>query len=183
MTIATTPSVRIRIVLWIALLAGGIVGGHLIDRRLFPTLWGAPLWHLLTFAAGMLLMRLAFRGAARGGRELARSGRKGELPRLETDTLVVTGIYAQMRHPMFLALALIPPALALIVGSPGFLFFIAPVESLLIVTLGSWLEERECRRKFGEEYEAYARRVPPYCLRRGCIKALFGSDTRGETGG
>ncbi len=174
----TTFSVAVRIFLWVLLLAGGAVGGIWLDLRFFRTLFFDPLFHLFTFVVGVGLMALAFRAAAVGGRALARYGRRGDLPRLETDRLVTTGIYAKMRHPMLFGLALVPPALALMIGSPSFIVGIAPLEMLFIVVMVMTLEEAECRRKFGADYDDYASKTPAVCFRPECLKALFGAKER-----
>jgi len=179
----TTPSVVIRLLLWLLLLAGGVAGGLWLDTRRFETLLFSPVWHLLTFGVGVVLMRFAFRAAAVGGRELARYGKSSpRVPRLETDRLVTGGIYAHMRHPMLFGLALVPMALAFLVGSPSYILFIAPLEMLFIAVMVLTFEERECRKKFGADYEAYAKKVPAVCWSRACLKALFAGD-RSESPG
>jgi protein-S-isoprenylcysteine O-methyltransferase Ste14 len=131
----------------------------------------------LTLPVGLVLMKLAFNAAAAGGRELAKGGKSSpDVPRLETDRLVTGGIYAHMRHPMLFGLTLVPMALAFIVGSPSFITLVAPVEMLFIVVMVLTFEEAECRRKFGDDYRSYARRVPPVCFKPNCLKMLFIDD-------
>ena len=123
--IKTTPSVVIRLSLWAFLLLAGAALGIWLDLHDDRHLLFSPLWHLLTLPVGLVLMRLAFRAAAAGGRELARRGKSSDgVPRLETDRLVTTGIYAHMRHPMLFGLTLVPPAFAFIVGSPSFILLV-----------------------------------------------------------
>ncbi len=172
--VSPTPSVVIRIILWILLLAGGTAAGIRLDMELFRDLFFSPLFHATTLIPGLIMMRYAFRAAGNGGRELARSGREGDIPRLETNRLVVSGIYARMRHPMLFGLMLVPMALALMVGSPSYILFIAPAEMAFIALMVLTLEEGECRAKFGEEYKKYAERVPAVCFRAECLKMLFG---------
>jgi protein-S-isoprenylcysteine O-methyltransferase Ste14 len=172
--IKTTPSVIVRLILWALLLIGGTALGIWLDLHDDRRLLFSPLWHLLTLPVGVVLMGLAFRAAAVGGRELARGGKSSdEVPRLETDRLVTTGIYTHMRHPMLFGLTLVPMALAFIVGSPSFITLVAPVEMLFIVVMVLTFEERECRQKFGDAYDAYAARVPAVCFSITCLKALF----------
>ncbi len=119
-------------------------------------------------------MVMAFRAAAAGGRELAKKGRaEPSTPRLETDTLVTTGIYAHMRHPMLFGLTLVPMALALMIGSPFFILILAPIEMIFIIVMVLTLEERECRRKFGPSYDEYSKRVPAICFKKRCLSELF----------
>ena len=78
------------------------------------TLLFGNLWFLFISALlGAFLLRLAFRAAANGGRELTK-GRVGDIPRLETNRLVTTGIYRCMRHPMLFSLTLLPLGWALL---------------------------------------------------------------------
>ncbi len=173
----TTLSVVVRLALWFLMLVGGATLGIWLDLQWFQPLLTSWLYHLLTFPFGFLLMTFAFRAAAAGGRELAKHGKQSpETPRLETDTLVTTGIYAQMRHPMLFGLTLVPLAFALLIGSPTFVLLIAPIEMLFIVIMVLTFEERECRRKFGEDYERYAREVPAVCFKKECLKQLFFSN-------
>lgn len=168
--IRTTASVVIRIFLWLLMLIGGVVFSIYHDRTnpLFHTLW----FHVVSFVIGMLLIMLAFRAAGNGGRELAR-GRVGAIPRLETNRLVTTGLYACMRHPMLFGLMLLPPGVAFLLGSPTFITVIAPLEMLFIALMVLIFEEMEVRRKFSDAYEAYARKVPPVTFRWECLKRLF----------
>ncbi|WP_457596303.1 methyltransferase family protein [Hydrogenimonas sp.] len=170
----TTPSVVVRLLLWAILLLGGAGVSVWLDLQWFRPLFFSLWFHLLAFLVGWVLMRLAFRAAAAGGRELARRGKSSpDTPRLETDTLVTTGIYARMRHPMLFGLALVPMGLAFLVGSPSFILFIAPLEALLIAIMVLTFEEWECRRKFGAVYDDYAKKTPAVCWKRDCLKALF----------
>ncbi|WP_201353163.1 methyltransferase family protein [Hydrogenimonas urashimensis] len=174
MRINTSFSVVVRLLLWALLLIGGTCLGIWLDLRHFRELFFSWIWHLLSFPAGIGLMALAFKAAAAGGRELAKSGKSSpDVPRLETDRLVTTGIYAHMRHPMLFGLTLVPLALAFVVGSPAFITIVAPVEMVFIVVMVLTLEERECRRKFGDDYERYAREVPPVCFTPHCLRLLF----------
>ncbi len=169
--IKTTPSVVIRILLWVLMLVGGAVFSIMKD-------WKTPLFHdwffhILSFGIGTLLLILSFRAAANGGREL-KKGRVGDIPRLETNQLVTTGIYACMRHPMLFGLTLLPLAVAFLLGSLTFITLIAPLEMLFIVMMVLIFEEMEVRKKFGKAYEAYKKEVPMVSFRWECLKKLFG---------
>ncbi len=156
------------------MLVGGPALSVYFDLIYFRHLFLDLSYHLLTFPFGVLLAVMAFRAASAGGRELAKHGKKdAQTPRLETDTLVTTGIYERMRHPMLFGLALLPMALALIVGSPTFIFIVAPLEMIFIVVMVLTFEESECRRKFGVAYDEYASRVPAVCFKKECLIELF----------
>ena len=168
-----TASVLLRILLWLVLLLGGLALGFYLDRQFFPQALTSLLWHLASAFLGLMLMRLIFRIARNTGRTLARFGRDGDLPRLETNRLVTRGPYGCMRHPMHMGLLPMPLALALLVGSPSFILFLAPLEMALMVLLVLLLEEREALHKFGEAYREYRRQVPAFSLRPSCLKLLL----------
>jgi len=173
MKINTSASVVIRIVLWLVLIFGGIAWSVLEDMNKESSLFYNPLFHIITFIIGVIMMRFAFRAAAAGGKELARSGRDCDLPRLETNRLVTSGIYSYMRHPMLFGLLLIPLGVAFLIGSPTFITTVAPLEMLFIAFMVLVFEEMECKRKFGSAYETYAKTVPMVCLKKECLTALF----------
>ena len=69
--------------------------------------------------------------------------------------LITGGAYAHMRHPMHLA--------ALIAVWSRSINQVDLVVSILLtayICLGTWHEEARLRRQFGEEYRAYAKKVP-----------------------
>jgi len=170
MKIKTSLSVVVRIVLWLFMLLGGAYYSYTIDRN--DLLFHAPLFHLLSALIGLFILRLAFRAAANGGRELAK-GRDANIPRLETNKLVTTGIYKCMRHPMLFGLTLLPLGWALLLGMPTFITIIAPLEMLFIIFMVIVFEEMEVKRKFGKEYRDYAQEVPMVSFKRSCLRRLF----------
>ncbi len=176
----TTPSVVLRILIWILLLVGGAAFSIRNDLNRFPELFDSLPFHLLTLPLGLIVLTLSFRAAAVGGRELARHGREGSLPRLETNRLVTGGIYRCSRHPMLFGLMLLPLGVALLLGSPTFIFFVAPAEALFILVMILTLEEQEAIGKFGDAYREYRRQTPlvPRSLR--CWRMLFGRERQNE---
>jgi len=162
-----------RIVMWIVMIVGGIVGGYGLDRLLFPGIHGHWLFHLLSLILGLFLLKFVLTVSRNTGRTLARFGREGDIPHMETNVLVTDGLYALMRHPMHLGLLFFPLSLALIVGSPSFMLIIAPLEMLLMVVMIKTLEESEAIAKFGDAYREYRERVPMFCIRIECIRALL----------
>ncbi|BAF72265.1 methyltransferase family protein [Sulfurovum sp. NBC37-1] len=170
MKVKTTASVIVRILLWLLMLLGGAYIG--IKNDLNDPLFASPFFHLFSAMAGLIILRLAFHAAANGGRELTK-GRVGDIPRLETNRLVTTGIYSCMRHPMLFGLTLLPLGWALLLGSPTFICIIAPVEMLFIIFMVIIFEEMEVKKKFGDEYKAYAQKVPMVSFRLSCLKKLF----------
>ena len=103
----------------------------------------------ITGTMRIIVLALGFRAAANGGRELSK-GRVGNIPRLETNRLVTSGIFGCMRHPMLFGLTLLPLGWVHLLGSPTFITLVAPVEMLFIVGMVLIFEEMEVKRKFGK---------------------------------
>ncbi len=176
MKIETTPSVVIRVLLWVIILVGGVVIGIRLDLVYFKKLLFSPFFHIVTFTVGFFLMKLSFNAAKVGGRELKRMGREGSIPRLETNRLVTTGIFKCFRHPMLFGLSFIPLSLALLIGSPTFILFIAPLEMLFILIMVLIFEEAEAYKKFGEDYLDYKKNTPIFSKKPECYRWLFFGD-------
>ena len=170
MNINTSLSVIIRIFLWTVMLFGGAILAVYIDKG--STLFESLLFHSVSALLGVFVIALSFRAAANGGRELTK-GREGNIPRLETNRLVTTGIYSCMRHPMLFGLTLLPLGWALLLGSPTFITIIAPLEMLFIVFMVTVFEEMEVKRKFTYAYEAYRQKVPMVSFKVACLRMLF----------
>lgn len=170
MKINTSLSVIARIVLWLVMLIGGALYAYIIDKN--DLLFHSLLFHLLSALIGLYIILLAFRAAANGGKELAK-GRGENMPRLETNKLITTGIYQCMRHPMLFGLTLFPLGWALLLGMPTFITIIAPLEMFFIVFMVIVFEEMEVKRKFGDAYRAYARKVPMVSFKRHCLERVF----------
>jgi len=168
-----SPSVLFRLLMWVLLLFGGAALGVTLDPRWFPHLWRSVPFHLVTLILGALLLRLVLVVSRNTGRFLARMGREGDIPRMETNKLVTEGMYGCMRHPMHFGLLFFPWSVALLLGSPTFIFVIAPLEMAFMVGMIKMFEEREALRKFGEAYRAYMRRVPMFNLRPDCLRKLL----------
>ncbi len=166
----TSTSVVIRILLWVVMLMGGAVVAINADKN--SPLFQSYLFHIISAILGIIIITLAFRAAANGGRELAK-GRVGDIPRLETNQLVTSGIYSCMRHPMLFGLTLLPLGWALLLGSPTFITIIAPLEMLFIIFMVLVFEEMEVKRKFVDAYEAYKKEVPLVSFKRSCLRELF----------
>jgi len=170
MKIHTSFSVVIRLLLWFVMIVGGTVYALIRD-------WNTPLFSSIPFHSvcalfGIVILKLAFNAAGNGGRELTK-GRVGNIPRMETNRLVTTGIYGCMRHPMLFGLTLLPMGWALLIGSPTFITWIAPLEMLFIVVMVIIFEEMEVKKKFDKAYESYAKEVPMVSFKAKCLKTLF----------
>ncbi len=176
MKIKTTPSVVIRIILWISMLIGGTYFGIKFDLIYFKTIFFNILFHIITFIVGAILIKLSFHAAKIGGKELKKEGRRGDIPRLETNKLVTTGIFKCFRHPMLFGLSFIPLGLALIIGSVTFILFIAPLEMLFILIMVLIFEEAEAFKKFGQDYIRYKNSTPIFSKDKECYRKLFFGD-------
>jgi len=170
MKINTSLSVIIRVLLWFIMIIGGAVYSLVKDWD--TLIFGNLFFHIFTAILGMAVLILSFRAAANGGRELSK-GRIGNIPRLETNRLVTTGLFSCMRHPMLFGLTLFPLGWALLLGSPTFIVVIAPLEMLFIIVMVSVFEEKEVDRKFGKEYENYRQSVPMVSFQADCLHQLF----------
>ncbi len=173
--ISATLSVYLRVAFWLLLLFGGMALSIHFDKRYFADLLASIPFHILSFLIGLALLRISTLLAANAGRELHRMGRRGDIPRLQTNRLVTTGPYECSRHPMLFGLMLLPLAFALLLGLPTFIFFIAPIEAAVIFVLMVVVDEAEAMKKFGKEYEAYRRKTPIWPSKE-CWKRLFSSN-------
>ncbi len=173
--IDTTPSVVIRILLWLVMLIGGAIFS--INRDANSPLFNNIYFHVASAIFGYVILLYAFRAAANSGRELS-GGRVGDIPRLETNRLVTSGIYSCMRHPMLFGLTLLPLGLALLLGSPTFIFMVAPMEMVFIIFMVIVFEEMEVKKKFGLDYEIYSQKVQMISFEKECLKRLFFKQTK-----
>jgi protein-S-isoprenylcysteine O-methyltransferase Ste14 len=72
--------------------------------------------------------------------------------------LVTTGVYAFTRNPMYLAMTLLSLGVAVWVGQP--LMYLSPLLMYLIADLAFIpFEEAKMRRQFGDQFDAYCKRV------------------------
>ena len=163
----------LRMLIWILFLVGGGILGIWLDLQWFLTLFLNPFWHIVTFIAGIFLLKFVLRVSRNTGRFLARIGREGDIPRMETNKIVTEGMYGCMRHPMHFGLLFFPWSIALIIGSPTFILLIAPIEMLLIILLIKIVEEPEAIQKFGDAYREYMKQVPMFSLKKSCIKLIL----------
>jgi protein-S-isoprenylcysteine O-methyltransferase Ste14 len=166
----------LRMIMWLLMLVGGAVLSIYFDHQYFSGLFHNILFHIIMLIPGFLLLRMVLRASKNTGRYLARKGREGELPRMQTNKLVTDGIYGCMRHPMHLGLLFFPWSVALLVGSPFFILILAPVEMLFMLFMIKLVEETEAERKFGQAYREYKQQVPFFSFRKECLKMLFGKN-------
>ncbi|HTK49473.1 MAG TPA: isoprenylcysteine carboxylmethyltransferase family protein [Gemmatimonadaceae bacterium] len=133
----------------------GIVLGWIVQRG-----WPLPIFDphsrlraplALLFGLGWLL----FFGAA--FTSFARS-RTTLIPNRPARALVTTGIYSVTRNPMYVSLALLYLAVAMVLDS----WWIVLLLPLVLLVIGRWViarEERYLARAFPHDYDEYRRRV------------------------
>ena len=98
---------------------------------------------------------------------------KAIFPAWKTNKLVSTGVYGCMHHPMHFGLLFFPTGVALILGSPSLILFIAPLEMLFMMVMIKLVEEPETIRKFGDTYRKYQKQVPIFNLRPACWQQIL----------
>jgi len=163
----------LRIVFWFVALIGGAIVGLWLDYHWFYEWLINPVFHGICFIVGIFLLKLLINSSRNSGRLLARLGREGDLPRMETNKLVTEGYYSYMRHPMHLGLFLFPLAMAFLIGSLTFIIIIAPLEIIVMIILIRLVEEPQAIKKFGDEYVQYQKQVPMFSFKLECLRALF----------
>lgn len=163
----------LRIIIWLIMIFGGILGGLYIDNILFNNFHNSIVFRLTCLIVGIFFILLVIRISKNTGKTLAKYGRKGELKKMETNVFVDKGIYSYMRHPMHLGLLLFPLSFAFIIASPSFILIIAPIEIIFILIMIKLIEEPEAIGKFGNDYIKYKEQVPWFCFKIKCIKELL----------
>ena len=113
--------------------------------------WGSQPLGALIFILGMIAPVIAILQFRRAGTEVS--------PTSPTNSkLVVEGPYRLTRNPMYLGLAIASLGVAVFFGRP--LMFVTP---LFVFVIANWIfipfEEAKMRRQFGDEFDAYVKRV------------------------
>jgi protein-S-isoprenylcysteine O-methyltransferase Ste14 len=127
--------------------------------------------HYFLLAVGVVCLAVAGKLRAMLHRHITTKVLMG-LPELDPEghpsQLVTQGLYAKVRHPRYVQIALALLGYAVftnyLVVYAVFLVWL-PVMYVIVV-----LEERELCGRFGKEYEEYRRRVPRFVPRLGLLK-------------
>ena len=159
--------------MWLIMVFGGAFLSIHFDYVYFKDLFYNLTFHIITFILGFILLRLVLKVSKNTGRYLKEKGRKGNIPRLQTNKLVTDGLYGCMRHPMHFGLMFFFLAFALLIGSPVFIFIIAPSEMLFMIIMIKLFEEKEAFKKFGQDYLEYKKNVPFYSIKKECLMMLL----------
>ncbi len=127
--------------------------------------------HWLPAVAGLVFVGLAFLIALERRKQLTFSILAG-LPQLDParkGPLLTEGIYAVIRHPRYVEVALGTVGYALLANYSGtYILAALTLPALHGIVL---LEERELEDRFGDEYRAYRERVPRYIPKRRASRA------------
>ena len=145
-------------------LVPGTVAGYIPYRMLarrgqwaIPDMGARPV-------AGALLMALGIAGLLWCGWHFAVSGRGTPAPFDPPRRLVVQGLYHFVRNPMYVSVAAILIGESLLFSSSAILGYLL-VCWLFVHLFVMLYEEPTLRKKFGESYEAYCKRVPRWLPR------------------
>jgi protein-S-isoprenylcysteine O-methyltransferase Ste14 len=139
---------------WVAILGLGVMNIDIWFRD--PFSWYQLIsWLLLSIAgalvlAGMLLLRLRAR----------RSARRDDVPLYhfeKTTTLVTTGLYGYIRHPLYSSLLFL--AWGIFFKAPSWAGGILAVVATLFLLAAARAEEAENLRYFGQQYRDYMERT------------------------
>jgi len=163
----------LRVIIWITMILGGSIFGYFLDFLIFENIHQNIIFHIVSLLIGIFLLFFVMKISKNTGRTLAKYGRKGKLKKMQTNVLVIQGIYKYMRHPMHLGLFLFPFGIAFLIGSPSFILFIAPFEVIFMLVMIKLVEEPEAINKFGDEYLNYKKQVPRFCFKIKCLKELL----------
>lgn len=150
---------HVRAAFWIAGLGAWTLGGIFValDRHRLIAL-GAPSAPML--AIGLLLILLDVVLLLKADRDLGHSKLVGHAELTGKLELSLRGMYSRVRHPRYTGMIAAVIGACLLAGSRWawecFLVWFA------LVMISILLEEREMRRRFGDVYEEYCRRVPRF---------------------
>jgi len=162
-----------RIIIWFLMVIGGAIVSIYFDKIYFYDWFNSVKFHIATMIPGYILLRMVLKASRNTGKFLAQNGREGDIPRLQTNKLVTTGLYGCMRHPMHFGLLFFPPAFALLLGSPVFIMIVAPLEMFFMIVMIILFEEPEAKKKFGKAYDDYKKQVPFFSFSKECFSQLL----------
>jgi protein-S-isoprenylcysteine O-methyltransferase Ste14 len=135
------------------LFAAAVLAGFLLERRWPLPMSPGVIGRLAAWTLVALSVPLTY-----GSISLFWRRHTSIIPNRPAGTLVVAGPYRFTRNPMYLGLTLLTVALAIFMSTWWPLVLLVPALAVLQVTVIR-LEEAYLRRRFGTDYDAYARRV------------------------
>jgi protein-S-isoprenylcysteine O-methyltransferase Ste14 len=150
---------RVRAAFWIAGLGAWTFGGIFVvfarNRLIAP---GAP--SVAMIVAGFLLIGADVLLLMRADRDLGHSKLVGHAELTGKVELSLRGMYSHVRHPRYTGMIAAVMGACVLAGSLWAWECFAVWFALVMISI--LLEEREMRRRFGEVYEEYCRRVPRF---------------------
>jgi protein-S-isoprenylcysteine O-methyltransferase Ste14 len=132
---------------------------------------GSVSWDVVAVAAGtgIALLGQAFRVFVIGYAYIVRGGRNRKV---YADDLVIAGVYAHSRNPMYVGNFLITVGLGIAYGSLWVYVAVIPFFTLVYLSI-VLAEEDYLRRKFGPAYDEYCRTVPRFWPRFKGMRETF----------
>lgn len=109
----------------------------------------------------MVIFGHALRALVVGLAYIRRGGKGGKV---HADTLVVDGVFAHSRNPLYVGNILVLLGIMVVANSPLLTFVGAPFFAFAYASI-VFAEENYLGRKFGREYEQYKRNVPRFLPR------------------
>jgi len=135
--------------------------------------------YFLTAVIGFFLLLYSLALASIAGRTLKKFAHKVKGESFIPDKFINIGIYACMRHPMHLGIALLPLSIALIWGNLA-----AILSSGWVLAAAFWfvlaIEEPELIKQYKQEYIEYMQKVPPFTLSLKCLEDALVALKRGD---
>jgi protein-S-isoprenylcysteine O-methyltransferase Ste14 len=117
-------------------------------------------WLLAATLLAVSMLTLRRRGQVQAGRSC-----------VETKALIATGVYALVRHPLYLGWMLM--YLAVFLFDPNWVLALVGILGIACVYWFTNQEEQLLIEKFGESYRRYMQRVPRFNLAAGTIRLLL----------
>ncbi|WP_375579697.1 isoprenylcysteine carboxylmethyltransferase family protein [Marivirga tractuosa] len=127
-----------------------LLGSTISPEYLFPKDQTSKAIGLIIATFGFLLAKLAFR-------PISFSEFMGIKPE-QKQTLITSGIYARMRHPLYTALIL--GILGFVIFSPTYTNLLHAICILIYLLIGIHYEEIRLIAHFGDKYKEYKKRTP-----------------------
>jgi len=163
---------RVLLPVWILLIAGlSVLAWPWREQTLYASPW---MWlaSLIFFIPGVIIY-----ARIKSGFGTKRFTGENELRPEAPQQLIVSGLHSRMRHPIYVGhLSMFTGWVAGSGLTMGFVLL--GIAVLLTFPLMIWLEERELRQRFGDEFLRYKSRVPLIPLRRPAPEMDFGASGR-----
>lgn len=160
-----------RLIFWIFLTSISIGIGLLLDLSFIKTT-GFPLYIRLIGLVGMILAHFLLKRTGKLLRLFGECELWGWL-----NQLIVKNEYKCVRHPHHLGVGLFMTFIGLLIGYPITCIIITTTQWIWVILFVLYIEEKECLKKFGMEYQKYKKNVPmffgnPVCIVKELLKRI-----------